>query len=87
MHYLDHAATTPVPAPVAQAMLEVLTQQYGNPSAQYPLGQEAKAVADSIAKTYGITPMIADCQTLDNEQLNKLLKCPSVAFPRSLDEL
>ena len=41
MHYLDHAATTPVPAAVAQAMLEVLTGQFGNPSAQYPLGREA----------------------------------------------
>ena len=33
MHYLDHAATTPVPAAVAAVMTEVLTQSYGNPSA------------------------------------------------------
>ncbi len=46
MHYLDHAATTPVPQEVAQAMLEVLTGQFGNPSAQYPLGQEAKALVE-----------------------------------------
>ena len=38
MHYLDHAATTPIPAAVAQEMMDVLTNQYGNPSAQYPLG-------------------------------------------------
>ena len=42
MIYLDHAATTPVPRPVADAMYEVLTGHYGNPSSQYPLGAEMK---------------------------------------------
>ncbi len=42
MIYLDHAATTPVPRAVADAMIEVLTEQYGNPSSQYPLGAEMK---------------------------------------------
>lgn len=42
MIYLDHAATTPVPRAVADAMYEVLTEHYGNPSAQYPMGQEMK---------------------------------------------
>ena len=42
MIYLDHAATTPVPKAVADAMYEVLTGQFGNPSSQYPMGQEAK---------------------------------------------
>lgn len=42
MIYLDHAATTPVPRAVADAMYEVLTDQFGNPSAQYPLGREMK---------------------------------------------
>ena len=42
MIYLDHAATTPVPLEVAQAMYEVLTEQYGNPSSQYPMGVEMK---------------------------------------------
>jgi len=47
MIYLDHAATTPVPRAVADAMYEVLTEHFGNPSAQYPYGQEMKkAVAD-----------------------------------------
>lgn len=32
MIYLDHAATTPVPREVADAMYEVLTDQFGNPS-------------------------------------------------------
>ena len=34
MIYLDHAATTPVSPEAAQAMVEVLTKRYGNPSAQ-----------------------------------------------------
>ena len=41
MIYLDHAATTPIPAPVAEEMMTALTQ-FANPSAQYPMGQEAK---------------------------------------------
>ena len=34
MIYLDHAATTPIPREVADAMYAVLTEQYGNPSSQ-----------------------------------------------------
>ena len=47
MHYLDHAATTPVPAAVASVMTKVLTQSYGNPSAQYALGRQARVLVDS----------------------------------------
>ena len=42
MHYLDYAATTPVPAQVAEVMVKVLTEDFGNPSAQYPLGRAAR---------------------------------------------
>lgn len=42
MIYLDHAATAPVPREVADAMYEVLTGRYGNPSAQYPMGVDMK---------------------------------------------
>ncbi len=42
MHYLDYAATTPVPQPVAQVMADVLTRQFGNPSSQYTLGRQAR---------------------------------------------
>ena len=48
MIYLDHAATTPVPRPVADAMYQVLTEQFGNPSSQYPLGREAKALVEEV---------------------------------------
>ena len=73
MHYLDHAATTPIPHEVAQAMLAVLTEQFGNPSAQYPLGQEAKALTERcraiIAGAVGCKPerlFFTSCGTESN---------------------
>ena len=42
MIYLDHAATTPVPREVAEEMYRVLTEEYGNPSSQYPMGLDMK---------------------------------------------
>ncbi len=51
MIYLDHAATTPIPRPVADAMLEVLTEQYGNPSSQYPFGSEMKKRVEGWRET------------------------------------
>ncbi|MBD5149209.1 MAG: cysteine desulfurase [Oscillibacter sp.] len=51
MHYLDHAATTPVPEEVARAMVSVLTEQFGNPSAQYELGRQAKLLVDQSRST------------------------------------
>ncbi len=46
MHYLDYAATAPVPRAVAETMMDVLTRGYGNPSSQYGLGREAKTRLD-----------------------------------------
>ena len=60
MIYLDHAATTPVPKEVADAIYTVLTEQFGNPSAQYPLGQEMHRNVEDwravIAKAVGCEP-------------------------------
>ena len=42
MIYLDHAATTPVLPAAADAMYEVLKNEYANPSAQYGMGQEMR---------------------------------------------
>lgn len=48
--YLDHASTTPVRPEVVEAMLPYFTEQFGNPSSIYPLGQDASdAVADARA--------------------------------------
>lgn len=51
MIYLDHAATTPVPREVADAMYEVLTCQFGNPSSQYQLGLDMKKQVEGWRKT------------------------------------
>lgn len=51
MIYLDHAATTPVPKPVADAMYAVLTEQYGNPSSQYAYGQQARRLVEDARGT------------------------------------
>ncbi|MGN8889660.1 cysteine desulfurase family protein [Dysosmobacter sp. HCP28S3_G4] len=51
MIYLDHAATTPVPQEVADAMYQVLTDQFGNPSAQYGLGLDMKKRVESWRQT------------------------------------
>jgi cysteine desulfurase len=57
MHYLDHAATTPVPRAVAEEMVKILTEDFGNPSTQYDLGRAAKKRLDAdralIAKALG----------------------------------
>lgn len=51
MIYLDHAATTPVPRAVADAMYEVLTEQFGNPSSQYQMGLDMKKKVEGWRKT------------------------------------
>lgn len=51
MIFLDHAATTPVPRGVADAMYAVLTEQFGNPSSQYPMGTEMKRQVEQWRRT------------------------------------
>ena len=51
MIYLDYAATTPLPEAVADTMYDVLRHQFGNPSAQYPLGREAKELVEEARRT------------------------------------
>ena len=57
MIYLDHAATTPVPIEVADAVRDVLVNGYGNPSSQYGIGREAKALVaqsrETVARALG----------------------------------
>ena len=60
MHYLDHAATTPVDPEAVRVMVDVMTENFGNPSAQYQLGRKAKALVDGgravIAKALDAQP-------------------------------
>ena len=51
MIYLDHAATTPVPRAVADAVADALVNGFGNPSSQYPLGESAKKKLESDRAT------------------------------------
>ena len=63
MIYLDHAATTPIPRAVADAMYEVLTEQYGNPSSQYAFGADMKRKVEAWRKT------VADALGCDPKRL------------------
>ena len=60
MHYLDYAATAPVPRAVAETMLRVLTEDFGNPSSQYDLGRRAQkrleADRAAVASALGCEP-------------------------------
>ena len=55
--YLDHAATTRVIPEAAQAALQVMTEEYGNPSSLHHLGVQAAkdltARRETVAKTLG----------------------------------
>lgn len=58
--YLDNASTTPVRREVLEAMMPYFTEEFGNPSSIYPLGQRASdAVArsrETIARLIGAKP-------------------------------
>ena len=45
--YLDNAATTKVLPSIAEAMFKTMTEDYGNPSSIYKLGQQAKNILDT----------------------------------------
>ena len=40
--YLDHAASTPIHPEVANAMMKIMTEQYGNASSVHRYGRDAK---------------------------------------------
>lgn len=54
--YLDFAATTPLSEEVIAAIQAELsaTQHFGNPSAQYALGREARSVIDNVRTKLGL---------------------------------
>ena len=63
MIYLDNAATTPVPKAVADAMYDVLTHRFGNPSSQYPAGTEMKKAVE------GWRAVVADALRCESARL------------------
>lgn len=58
--YLDHAATTPVAAEVADAMAQALRRTWGNPSSIYAEGRASRALVDrareDVAAAIGADP-------------------------------
>ncbi|MEA2452236.1 MAG: cysteine desulfurase [Actinomycetota bacterium] len=60
MHYLDHAATTPVLPEVRAAMLGALEDDFGNPSSVHTYGRRAKEIVedarDQVAAAVGGSP-------------------------------
>lgn len=71
--YLDYNATTPVAAEVSAAILDCLTEGFGNPSSSYPLGRQALATVDaaraSVAALIGAAPdevLFTGCATEAN---------------------
>jgi cysteine desulfurase len=58
--YLDNAATTKVIPEAANAALNIMTENYGNPGSTHKMGRDAKAVLDSsraaIAKALNAKP-------------------------------
>jgi cysteine desulfurase len=60
MHYLDHAATTPVLPEVRQAMNECLENDFGNPSSLHEAGRRARKLVedarDRVAAAIGAEP-------------------------------
>ncbi|MCA1701887.1 MAG: aminotransferase class V-fold PLP-dependent enzyme, partial [Actinobacteria bacterium] len=60
MHYLDHAATTPVLDEVREAMTSCLESDFGNPSSLHGLGRRARQLVDDardrVALAIGADP-------------------------------
>lgn len=49
--YLDNAATTPVAPEVAEIMIPLIKNQFGNPSSAHFLGRQSKAVIENSRRT------------------------------------
>ncbi len=60
MHYLDHAATTPILPEVREAIFACLDDELGNPSSTHAFGRRAKAVVEEarerVARAAGASP-------------------------------
>jgi len=58
--YLDHNATTPIDPEALRAMMPLLTEEFGNPSSGYALGQRAHEAMDhareAVADLLGCRP-------------------------------
>lgn len=76
--YLDNAATTPLSEEVIDAMVDVLKNNYGNPSSTHSLGQEAKILIENVRRQVAdylkVTPaeiIFTSCGTESNNMIIK----------------
>ncbi len=74
--YLDNAATTPLSEEVIDAMVEVLKNNFGNPSSTHSLGQEAKILIENVRRDVAnylkVTPaeiIFTSCGTESNNMI------------------
>jgi cysteine desulfurase len=60
MHYLDHAATTPVHPEVVEVVTRILREDYGNPSSVHSAGRRAREAVEEarerVARAVGADP-------------------------------
>ena len=60
MIYADNAATTKMSEAAVNAMISVISENYGNPSSLYSLGQSAKEILEeargTVAEAIGAEP-------------------------------
>jgi len=85
--YLDHNATTPLHPAVAEAMLRVLRDEYGNPSSVHHFGQRAKAILDdarsAVAALLGADPADVVFTSGGTESDNLAVRGAAEALERS----
>jgi len=51
--YLDNAATTPMAIEVIEAMTEIMSTTFGNPSSTHSFGRDAKSLIENARRTIG----------------------------------
>ena len=76
--YLDNAATTPLSEEVIDAMVDVLKNNYGNPSSTHSIGQDAKILIENVRRDVAaylkVTPaeiIFTSCGTESNNMIIK----------------
>ena len=79
--YLDHNATTPVRAEVADAMSAVLREEFGNPSSVYAEGASARSKIERLTRTLD-RPVLISSETrgLIDDSI-ELVQTDPVAIP------
>lgn len=77
--YLDNAATTPVDPEVADAMIPVLRNQFGNPSSIHSYGREVRAIIEqsrkTVAKILNVSPGEIFFTSGGTEANNTAIRC------------